>query len=221
MSSLPVHVTLAVVDIERFGTRSDPDQHWLRDRMYDVLASAADRAGVPWGECGAVDRGDGVALLIPASVSKPIVAEGFVRELLSELRAHNRRSQEVAAMRMRMSLHAGEISSDGKNWVGTALNTACRLVDMPALRAVLRANPQAHLALCVSDLWYQTVVWHDPGLVDHLAYAPIEVRAKEFEGRAWLHVAGQDTPPSLRSRRDAEMIGLVGGVHFGEEAVAG
>ena len=190
MSSLPTHVTFAVVDIEMFGTRSDPDQRWLREQMYEVLASAADRAGIPWAECEAVDRGDGVAVLIRPSVSKSTVAEGFVRELLSGLRTHNRRSQEVAAMRMRMSLHAGEASYDGKAWVGTAFNTACRLVDLPELREVLSEIPRAQLVLCVSDLWYQTVVRHDPGLVDHRTYAPVAVRAKEINGRAWLHIAG-------------------------------
>lgn len=209
MSCSSIHVTVAVLDIEMFGARSDPDQRWLRERMYEVLSSASDRAGIPWQDCDVIDRGDGLALLFPASVSKPTVAEAFVRELLSGLRTHNRRSQDLAAMRMRMSLHAGEVSHDDKNWVGSALITACRLVDLPELRELLRTNPEAHLALCVSDLWYDTVVRHDPGLVDHLAYTPIAARAKEVDRRAWLHLAGLATPPSIASRRDHEVVRLI------------
>ena len=208
MSTFPLHYTMAVVDIERFGVRSDPDQQWLRDRMYEVLASAAGRAGIPWGRCASVDRGDSLAVLIPASVSKPVVAEGFVRELLSGLRAHNRRSQDIVAMRMRMSLHAGEVSYDGRNWVGTALNTACRLVDVPELREALQANLDASLVLCVSDLWYQTVVRHDHGLVDHHAYTKIVVRQKEVEGPAWLYVAGLDFSLSAEARNDSAVVRL-------------
>lgn len=191
MTFLPIHLTFAVVDLEAFGTRCDPDQQWLRERMYDVLDSAADRAGIPPTKRHPIDRGDGVALLIQASVSKPIIAEGFVRELLAGLRTHNRRSREPVAMRMRMSLHAGEASYDGRNWVGTELNTACRLVDVPALRRALLKVPTAPLALCVSDLWFRTVVRHNHGLVDHRTYAPIVVRTKELAGsRAWLHIPG-------------------------------
>jgi class 3 adenylate cyclase len=190
MATLPLHVILAVFDIELFGLRSTDDQHWLRERMYEILQTAAERADVPWHLCDRIDRGDGVALLIPASVSKLTIAEGFVREVVSGLRAHNRRSQGLAQMRMRMSLHAGEVSYDGKTWVGVDLNTACRLVDIHELREVLLAAPAAQLAMCVSDLWYETVVRHDPGLVDHRTYTPVVVMVKELDTKAWLHVPG-------------------------------
>lgn len=188
----PIHFSMAIVDIENFGTRNDADQRWLRSQMYDVLGEATDRAGIPWDQCDAVERGDGLGLLIRATVSKAIVAEGFVRALQAGLRAHHLRSREDAAMRMRLALHAGEAGFDGRNWVGTELNTACRLAELPELRQVLQAVPTAHLAVCVSDLWFRTVVWQDPGLVDHRTYLPIMVRVKEFHGRVWLHVP--DTP---------------------------
>jgi class 3 adenylate cyclase len=188
MPTLPLHVALAVFDIMMFGARSNSDQQWLRDQMYALLKSATERTGIPWERCDVVDRGDGVALLIHASVSKQTVADGFVREVLSGLRAHNRYCTGPAAMHLRMALHAGEVSYDGKNWVGSELNTACRLVDVPELREALLATPTALLALCVSDLWFQTVVRHDPGLVDHLSYTPIAVVVKELDTKAWLHV---------------------------------
>ena len=152
MSTLPIHASLAVVDIEKFGERTDPDQRWLRDRMYDILATAADDAGIPWDQCHHLDRGDGVALLIPASVSKVTIAEGLVNELNAGLSTHNRRSREPFAMRMRMALHAGEISYDGRTWVGTELNAVCRLIDLPQLRKALADAPLAHLALCVCPI---------------------------------------------------------------------
>lgn len=90
-------------------------------------------------------------------------------------------------MRMRMALHAGEVSFDGRNWVGSELNTVCRLVDLSQLRKALVADPEAQLALCVSDLWFHTVVRHHPALVDR-AYTPIMFTAKELAGQAWVHV---------------------------------
>lgn len=106
------------MDIERFAARSGSDQEWLRAQMYEVLAAAADGAGIGWRHCQRVDRGDSVAMLIPGSVSKVIVTDGFIRELLhAALRTYNRRSKAAVAMRMRVALHAGELSYDGKNWV--------------------------------------------------------------------------------------------------------
>ncbi|HEV2781587.1 MAG TPA: hypothetical protein VGX25_19565 [Actinophytocola sp.] len=192
MSTLPIHYALAAVDIDGFGTRSDADQQWLRDRMYELLRDAADGAGICWKRCHRVDRGDSVVLLIPAQVSKVTVAGGFVRELRAGLRTHNRRSREPVAMRLRMALHAGEVSDDGKNWVGTELNTVCRLVDLPQLRQALTG---ADLALCVSDLWFRTVIQQHPGLVDHLRYVPIVVQVKELDGRAWLRLPDLAEPP--------------------------
>jgi hypothetical protein len=200
---LPIHFSEAVVDIERFAARSGSDQEWLRARMYEVLAVAADGAGIGWRHCQRVDRGDSVAVLIPGSVSKVIVADGFIRELHAALRTYNRRSQAAVAMRMRVALHAGELSYDGKTWVGTELNTACRLVDLPALRAALAAEPGAHLALCVSDLWFQTVVQQHSGL-DHRNYTPITFVAKEIGGKAWLHVPESSGRHRLSDGDDAQ-----------------
>jgi hypothetical protein len=86
---------MVIVDIEKFGRRKNPDQHWLRRQMYDVLKTAAARAGIPWSDCHRADRGDGVIILIPASVAKEDITEDFVRELDTELGTYARPEQTV------------------------------------------------------------------------------------------------------------------------------
>ena len=203
MSAKPMHKPIAVVDIEKFATRNDSDQRWLRARMYEVLATAADGAGIDWTRCDQVDRGDGIAVLFPAEISKTVVADAFVRELHSGLRTYRDRSTASVAMRMRLALHAGELSFDGKNWLGTDLNTACRLVDLPALRDALAATPTALLALCVSDVWFQTVVRQHLSPADR-SYTRISFVAKEIGGRAWLHVPDSSGRHRLSDGDDAQ-----------------
>jgi hypothetical protein len=185
---------MVIVDIEQFGRRKNPEQHWLRSQMYNVLETAATRAGIPWCDCERADRGDGVIVLIPAFVAKEVITEGFVRELDTELGTYARRSQESVAMRMRVALHAGDVVRDGEGWVNAELNTACRLVDMPALRNALAQVPSARLALVVSNMWFKAVVWHDPGAVDHREYTRVPINAKELDDWAWIHVPGHPQP---------------------------
>jgi hypothetical protein len=180
--------TLAVFDIAGFGERNDADQEWLRGQMFELLKSAAKRAGVRWRKCRLIDRGDGVGLLIPPKVSKKTVADAFVREVLVGLRAHNRRCCGPAAMRMRLALHFGDVVRSGNSWVGTDFNTACRLVDAEKLRDVLRTTPEAQLAVCVSNEWFQAVVERNPDRLDQQAYRRIAVVVKELDTTAWVRV---------------------------------
>jgi hypothetical protein len=190
MTSKSAYYAIAIVDIEQFGRRKNPDQCWLRRQMYEMLETAATRAGIPWSDCHRNDRGDGVITLIPASVPKEDITESFVRELDTELGAYARRSRESVAMRMRVALHAGDVLRDAQGWVSAELNTACRLVDLPALRNALAQTPSARLALIVSDMWFKTVVWHGPGAIDHRSYTRVPVTTKELDDWAWIHVQG-------------------------------
>lgn len=196
MKSRSAYYIMIIIDIEQFGRRKNPDQHWLRRQMYDVLESAAERAGIPWSQCHLADRGDGVIILIPAAaaVSKEEVTEGFIRELTTELATYAGRSRETVAMRMRVALHAGDVVRDEHGWVGAELNTACRLVDLPALRDALRQAPHARLALIVSDMWFKTVVSHDPGAVDHRTYTQVPITTKELDDWSWIHLPGHPKP---------------------------
>lgn len=193
---------MAIVDIEGFGTRNNDDQRWLRARMYEMVEKAVEAAGLDWPRCEREDRGDAVILLIPADEAKQDVADGFVRQLNNELTRYAARSCGSVRMRMRLALHFGEVCNDGKGWVGVDLNTCCRLVDLPELKAALRKNQETNLALIVSNQWYDAVVRHDPGLVDHLKYRRISFVAKELRDLAWIHVP--DAP--LRPRRPLRTV---------------
>jgi hypothetical protein len=188
MKRKSTHRSFVIVDIERYGSRSDADQRWLRQQMYDVLATALGDAGIDWDSCVSADRGDGVMLLVPSDVPKVDITDTFVERLGRELARYARRATEPVGMRIRLALHFGEVSEDERGWVGSDLNTACRLVDLQASRDALAAAPDAHLVVIVSDPWYRSVVNQDPVLVSHFGFRKVPFQVKEISDHAWLHV---------------------------------
>src|SRR6266566_3147480 len=124
-----VHRTIVVVDVEGFGNphRANPHLVAVRDGLYRVLRQAFSNASIPWASCDHEDRGDGVFVLIPPDVPKSLVAEALPRALAAALRAHNSAHTAAERIRLRLAVHAGEISYDDHGVASTAVNLTFRL----------------------------------------------------------------------------------------------
>jgi hypothetical protein len=195
MDSRPRYFQILVVDIESFGSRTNPVQKHLRAQLYRIIREAMAEMGVTMAELPVSDRGDGAFWLLPASASKVDLTERFITALRTRLEAYAQVSNLRAALRLRVVLHAGEVASDEQGWVGEDLNTACRLVDLQELRDTLAANPRSRLVLAVSDSWYSAVVRHDYPGIDRAAFWPVPFHAKEVRQTAWLNLPGYGRPP--------------------------
>ncbi len=203
MSAKPHHYSMLVLDIEKFGSRTNPEQELLRQRMYDHTEAALTDIGVSLKDiAGTGDRGDGAFWLISPRVSKVDLTGDLIELLQFRLRRHAHRTGEPE-LRLRVALHAGEAARDARNWVGADLNTACRLVDLDALRTTLAAGRRSGLALAVSDHWYTAVVRHDYPGVAARAFRQVAFRAKEVDSTAWLRVPGYERPPGIDRVRPA------------------
>lgn len=204
MSRSRYHV-IVVVDVEGFGRRTDTVQKWLRKQLYRIMEEAFAEAGIAVPEHpGPHDRGDGAFWLLPGEVPKQDLTGPFIDRITAGLEEYAAVSAEEARMRLRVSLHAGEVAQDDRGWVGSDLNTACRLVDAQPLRDVLAAAPRAHLALIVSSQWHGAVVRHGAGGIAHGSYAPVSLGIKELHDTAWIRVPGYDSPPGLSDASPAE-----------------
>ncbi|WP_217548199.1 hypothetical protein [Streptomyces sp. GbtcB6] len=198
MDGKPRYYLIVVIDIERFGRRTDPMQRWLREQLYAILDKALEQAGIGTDDVAVTsDRGDGCFLLLRPSVSKLDLTTRFLDALQTGLRGHAQRGNEETALRVRVALHAGEVSEDRRGWVGEALNTACRLVDLDALRTTLAAASRSGLALAVSEDWHAAVVRHDYPELPASGFRELPFVAKEITSHAWLRVPGYDEPPGL------------------------
>ncbi|MFG3252179.1 hypothetical protein [Streptomyces sp. NPDC048172] len=200
MMNWPRHYSIMVVDIEKFGTRRDPEQALLRHRMYTSVSAALSRTGIAEKRIkGTEDRGDGLFYLFSPKVPKIDLTGPFVQYLHEQISVQSA-LPEGAPLRIRVALHAGEVFKDSRSWVGTDLNTACRLVDLDALRETLAATDanSAGLALAVSQSWYDSVVRQDWPGVERETFRQTDFHSKEVRETAWLRVPGYSTPPGLK-----------------------
>jgi class 3 adenylate cyclase len=183
-----VHRAIVVVDVEGFGDRrrTNANQLVVRRCLYEILGRAFDKAGATWVECDHEDRGDGVLVLVPPTIAKAALVESLPIELGSALCAHNSVHCPEEQIRLRMSVHAGEIHYDAHGVVGRAVNLAFRLLDAQRLREALAGSPHP-LAIIASSWFFDEVIWHS-ATADPDKYHQARVSSKETDVKAWIRI---------------------------------
>jgi hypothetical protein len=190
-----VHRTILVVDVEGFGDprRANPHQVTVRDGLYRALRNAFDTANIPWEGCHREDRGDGVFILAPPEVPKIAFVEALPPALVQALREHNSTHCAQEQIRLRMALHAGEITYDDHGVTAASINLTFRLLEARPLKAALAASPGV-LALITSAWFFDEVVRHSTAC-DPATYRPAKVVVKETTTTAWLSLPDHPYPP--------------------------
>jgi hypothetical protein len=216
-SRRPVHRSIVVVDVEGFGDERRTNWHQVavRDGLYRAMQEAFDQAGIPWADCDHEDRGDGVFVLVPPDVPKELLVELLPPALVTALDRHNSTHKPPEQIRLRMALHAGEISYDEHGTTAAAVNLAFRLSDADALKAALASSPGV-LAVIASSWFFQEVIRHNPAC-NADAYHRVRVTVKETTTIGWIHFPDHSYSPGcptasglLGGRRDNYMDILPG-----------
>jgi len=104
--------------------------------------------------------------------------------LVAALVAHNRTHPGEECIRLRMSVHAGEVLYDQYGVTGKAINWAFRLVDAGLLKAALASSPGV-LAIIASSWFFHEVIRH-AGADVAPSYRPVLVRAKDDTQPGWI-----------------------------------
>jgi len=187
-----LHHLIINLDVQESGQRSNPGQLVLRDVVHDVVGSAFTATGIdpPWPP---EDRGDGVLLVLPATVPKKHMLGRWIEELHQALRERNSPLKEP--IRVRIGIHAGEVHHDDHGVAGTDVNVACRLASCDEAKGILRAAHAATAVIAVSDVIYQSVVRHGGPFIDPDSYRRHSLRTAEYDGFIWLYVPGYSIPP--------------------------
>jgi tetratricopeptide (TPR) repeat protein len=190
MSHPALHRAILIVDVESFGDPARTDAHRLavRAAMYKVLRQSLAGARISWTDCAIEDRGDGVLILVPATVPKSWLVTRLPSRLAGTLGRHNAARPKPERIRLRMALHAGEVYQDAHGFAGTSINQAFRLVDAPEPRIALR-NSAAVVVLIVSDWFYDDVVRHYEAAAPS-DFRQVRVAVKETDMKAWIRVLG-------------------------------
>jgi hypothetical protein len=190
-----VHQTICVVDIAGYGGmgRTRPNYVALRAGMYKSVQQAFAEAGIPWAECYQQDVGDSILALAPSTVPKSAFAGTLPRALAVALRTHNEAHPPEERIKLRLSLHAGEVTFDEYGGVAAlAIIHASRLLDARPLKEALAGSPGT-LAMIVSEWFYDEVIRHH---VDHEpdAYRKVTVVVKETTTTGWIRLPDHVLP---------------------------
>jgi tetratricopeptide (TPR) repeat protein len=189
-----VHRTIVVVDVEGFGDRRRTNRHQVavRQGLYRALREAFTDSGIVWADCDRADRGDGVLILAPPEVPKTLFAEPLPLALATALQAHNSTHPVQEWIRLRMAVHAGEVSYDEHGVTAAAVNLAFRLVEAPALKAALARSAGALAVIC-SSWFFDEVIAHCEEAVS-AGYRRAEVRVKETAAVGWIALPDHPDP---------------------------
>lgn len=189
----PVHHTIVALDVARSGGRDDQLLLRMRRDLTAVVRDALAEQAIDLAAVAGPDRGDGLRLDVPASVSASRLLDPFVPTLDTALREHRKASSPAARLRVRVAVHQGPVHLDDGVWAGAPMVLCARLLDAAPLRRVLDALPEANVALAVSESIHDGVVRHGYGL-DPATYQRIRVAVKETDTAAWMHVPGFRPP---------------------------
>ncbi len=190
LTLVTAHRTIAVVDIEGFGQhrRNNINQVRVRDGLYRAMQHAFGAADIPWDTSHREDRGDGILVLAHADVPKALFVDRLPATLASAVVAHNKFHPPPERMRLRLALHAGEITYDDHGVTGSAINHTFRLLDAKALKNSL-AGSAAVLAVVGSAWFYDEVIRHSESSKVK-SYRPVEISNKETSTKAWVRLLG-------------------------------
>jgi hypothetical protein len=184
----PVHKTIMLLDIQKFGPRLHLEQAEAHRVLYSILHRVLTSAAIEQTNARTEDRGDGVFVLLDAGVPKVRVIRALLTDLPTALYDYNRLASDSAQVRMRAVLHAGdvEITSDGA--VGPPVVEAFRLINTAVLRKTLESTDEPSV-LCVSDAIHREVVRHDHSGIRVDRFHRLAAVGKEGPLLAWVHTS--------------------------------
>ncbi|HWO64802.1 MAG TPA: hypothetical protein VNO31_32670 [Umezawaea sp.] len=192
----PVHRALLSVDVEGSGGRDSTASVIFREALFTALRKAFEASGVDWEACTRQDTGDGMVVAAPEGCSKRRLVHPLLPALADGLAHHNRYAGPATRVRVRVALHAGDLRVDSHGLTGKPKVLLARLLDAQPLREALAAAPESTtVAVLVSEGFHDDVITEGHPGIDPATYVPVQVREKETEVRAWLHLVGQAAVP--------------------------
>ncbi|MGP3968905.1 hypothetical protein [Streptomyces sp. 6N223] len=169
----------------------------MRESLYQVFQDALDVVGVGEEMVDMDDRGDGLLLAFSPEVPPALMAGAWLEEIRQGLLERNTWLRDP--LRMRIAMHQGPVSHDGRGLVGRAVDLTCRLCDCEPARRILDAADGRDLVFVVSGAFHEAVIAQSEGerFVEPDSYRPSRVSVKETDEIAWFRVPGLPVPPDV------------------------
>lgn len=197
-----LHVMFGV-KIDAYGDprRDDEARKLMHMGLYEILNEAFDNSGVDVRDAYQLDRGDGALLfLLRRTDAIEQLVDPLIPEIHAGLRAHNRRLNEIAQLRLRAALDFGNVHFDRYGVVGASFLRFLNLLNINAFQMAVSAL-DTELGFVTTDHLYEEVIRHSPNRIDPTVYHPIKVRDGDRVHRVWMHFPPGLVPPAIEVPR--------------------
>jgi len=178
-----------VLDVAGYGARSVPGRDSVQQRLRRLVVATLAECGLRL-DATVVDHqwtGDGINAILPADIEPTAVLAVLIRSLAAGLSRDN--GEHADRIRLRMAIGVGLVERNVAGFGGPVIVDINRLVDSAALRSALDAEPDADLAVALSDHAFALII--QPGYpgIPVSQFTRANVSAKEFSGPAWIWVS--------------------------------
>ncbi|MHA4947430.1 nucleotidyl cyclase domain-containing protein [Micromonospora sp. SD19] len=180
------------VDMESYSRHDDAGQINAQMNFRPLMRRAAEQCGLDRDGWEIQSSGDGELALFPLGTPEPRLVADLVPAIDRILRDHNRDAGAHAQVRMRVAFHQGLVTRTENGYAGSAVVTAARLVEAPALKEALASFPEAAVAMIVSSTIYQDVVSQSYSGIRKERYGRVSVRVKSFGDEAWIFIPDEN-----------------------------
>lgn len=178
------------VDVQKYSARSTRLQLGLQSDLRNLLDEAADNVGLNRELWDRQPGGDGEVAVLPHRTDLVTMVRRFVLELDALLTDHNEDHGPEARMRLRLAMHIDPVSPGEFGAAGPALVVLSRLLDSAPVREALVRQPEAGLALIISEPVYTKTVLSELGGLRPAQFSPVQVEVKDFRQTAYVFVPG-------------------------------
>ncbi|GIH76503.1 hypothetical protein [Planobispora longispora] len=184
------HRIMIAADIEDYSSRNRDSQATLQRDLVRALDHAATLAQLGTLDWRRQEQGDGQFVVLPPGTGAVTVLTSFVTELNEVLAGYN---SATSRMRMRLSVHEGPVVVDGANgFPGAHAVQVNRLVNAAALKAAMRARPEADLGVIISDRTFEDYVGQSRGGPSKDDFRRVKVAEKKERYIAHIHLPGHN-----------------------------
>ncbi|MFY1659700.1 CATRA conflict system CASPASE/TPR repeat-associated protein [Micromonospora sp. WMMD1274] len=190
------------IDVVSYSSRSVPVQKAVQDRLAGMVERVLTGVGLAVHQTDRQNSGDGMMVVLPASVPSHIALPKLLGGWLAVLADDNAAHPEDR-IRVRLSIGSGLFTAAATGFAGLAIIEIGRVLDSQELRRAVAEHPDVDVVAGIGDRLYQDVVASGYPDLEPDDFQPLHVTVKSYRGRVWLWTGGLSRPPASESKRPA------------------
>ena len=185
--------SFAVMEIDEFDQHDRATQQRWKQDLTEAATTALTDAKLDWSILG-LDAEDGIVVWIPDAerADATVALIGNLHRILAERALSGPPGEQL---RLRVALHADELAGQ---------DAVHRLVRAPIVRRVLAAAERSHLAVVVSQAWYDDAIDRLGTRIDPGSFTAVRLGSTKADEPAWIHVPGLSRPPGIARHEEAD-----------------